>query len=262
MAGLDGDLALALTKRVQQESCLVSVLIQDQTRKTFAYREQEVFPGASLLKIGIADYVKCAWEKNPEILQEKLTVSPKQRVSGAGVMHHLSQNEWSLRDVLALMLSTSDNTAANVLLDRFGRGNVNDWLAEKYPGMQLQRYFIAPVVDGQDNFLTAEALLPAWQALFDGANEFAQLCQTSLHEQTDRTKLVYYADDLQFVGDTFNKTGDLANMEHDCARIQLEQTWFDCIVLTKFDKATTHHHAALKLQQDIGRLLLQKVMSE
>lgn len=259
MAGLDGDLALALTKRVQQESFPVAVLIQDQARKTFAYKEQEVFPGASLLKIGIADYVKCVWESHPEILQEKLTVSPKQRVSGAGVMHHLSQNEWSLRDVLALMLSTSDNTAANVLLDRFGRGKVNDWLAEKYPGMQLQRYFIAPVVDGQNNFLTAEALLPAWQALFDGKNEFTQLCQTSLHEQIERTKLVYYADDLQFTGDTFNKTGDLTNVEHDCARLQLEQTWFDCIVLTKFNEAT-QHQAALKLQQDIGCLLLQKLM--
>lgn len=261
MAGIDGQLALALASRLQIEEFQVAAMIQDNTGKTFTLREQNVFPGASLLKIGIADYVKNIWQQEPGILKQTLHVQSEQRVAGAGVMHHLAQDNWSIRDVVALMLSTSDNTAANILLDHFGIKNVNDWLADTFPGIQLQRNFIAPVVAGKDNFLTAEAFLPAWQALFKQENEFTAFCQTALHEQTERGKLVYYADDLQFTGDMYNKTGDLANVEHDCARLRSGQKWFDCIVLTKFVEPK-EHQAALELQRDIGKLLMQSLMSE
>jgi Beta-lactamase class A len=261
MAGIDEKLALTLTRRLRAEKFQTAAMIQDETGKTYTLKEQEVFSGASLLKIGIADYVKSVWQEKPAILQQTLSVQPGQRVAGAGVMHHLAQTEWSLRDVVSLMLATSDNTAANILLDHFGRENVDQWLTDNFPGLQLQRNFIAPVVAGKDNFLTAEALLPAWQELFTKENEFTAFCQTALHEQTERGKLVYYAEDLQFTGDTFNKTGDLADVEHDCARLKVGQKWFDCIILTKFNDPE-QHQAALELQRDIGKLLMQNLMQK
>lgn len=94
---------------------------------------------------------------------------PEQRVAGAGVMHYLSQTKWSLRDIVALMLGTSDNTAANILLDHFGRKKVSDWLTDNFPGLQLQRNFIAPVVAGKDNF-------------FNGSSAFACLARVIWRE--------------------------------------------------------------------------------
>lgn len=261
MAGMSEKLALELTERLQEEKIQVAVVIQDESGKSFTLKEQKIFPGASLLKVGIADYVKSIWQQKADILKKTLTVRPEQRVAGAGVMHYLSQTKWSLRDIVALMLGTSDNTAANILLDHFGRKKVSDWLTDNFPGLQLQRNFIAPVVAGKDNFLTAAALLPAWQELFGENNEFTFFCQNALHEQTERGKLIYYADDLKFSGDTFNKTGDLVNVEHDCARLKLNQKWFDCIVLTRFT-GLKQHQRALKLQQDIGRMLMQNLLQK
>lgn len=260
MAGLDEQLAVAITQKLRAVDFQTALLLQDQTGKTLTFNEETVFPSASLIKIGIAVYINDVWQKQPEILAEKMVVKSEQRVAGAGVMHHLAQEQWSLRDVLALMLATSDNTAANMLLDYFGQEKINDWLGQNFPGLQVQRHFIAPVIAGRDNFLTAAALLPAWQRLFTKENEFTAVCQTAVHEQVERGKLVYYADDLGFTGETYNKTGDLANVEHDCARFLLGEEWFDCILLTKFSGAD-QHQAALGVQREVGRLLLEKLMA-
>lgn len=259
MTELDEKLAVALTHKLQAVDFQTALMLKDQKGQTLTWHEQEVFPSASLIKVGIAAYVKSVWNKQPGILTEILTVQPDQRVAGAGVMHHLAQTEWSVRDVLALMLSTSDNTAANILIDRFGLTQINEWLAVTYPGLQLQRRFIAPVIDGRDNFLTAAAFLPAWQELLAGTDEYAQVCRTALHEQTERGKLVYYADDLGFSGETFNKTGDLAEVEHDCACLQQGDSWFDCLLLTKFT-GPKQHQQALTLQRQVGKLLLEKLL--
>ena len=189
-----------------------------------------------------------------------MLVTSKERVAGAGVMHHLAQDSWKLRDMVDLMLSCSDNTAANVLLDHFGSRNVSDWLQASYPGVKLQRYFIHPVVDGKDNLITAEALLPVWQSFFVQNDEFDRLVKTALHEQTERGKLVYYAGDVGFTGNTYNKTGDLTDVEHDCARLQLGKDWFDCLILTKF-AGTTQHQSALQMQREVGRVLLNNLQT-
>ncbi|GBG95493.1 beta-lactamase class A [Ligilactobacillus salitolerans] len=258
MRGLNTKLAVELTKLLQKQDFQAALMMQDQTGKTFTFHEQQVFPSASLIKLGIAAFIKEEWRTKPDLLGKKLVVNKDQRVAGAGVMHFLHQSEWSLGDVLALMLSTSDNTAANLLIDTFGLEQIDSWLAEKDTNIKLQRHFISPVIDGRDNFLTAEALLPIWQSLLDGNDEFSRIVAVALHEQIDRNKLVYYADDLQFDGETYNKTGDLANVEHDCARLQRGDAWFDSIVLTKFENSD-QHQAAVHLQHDIGKLLLENL---
>ncbi|MGZ1197131.1 serine hydrolase [Lactobacillus delbrueckii subsp. bulgaricus] len=45
---------------------------------------------------------------------------PKDKIAEGGMLCHLAQRDWMMRDILDLMLSDSDNTATNFLIDFIG----------------------------------------------------------------------------------------------------------------------------------------------
>src|SRR6185436_4056956 len=61
---------------------------------------------------------------------EPLTVTANEKVSGSGVIASEISNgvQLPLRDVLHLMIALSDNTATNMILERFTADAVNQYL--------------------------------------------------------------------------------------------------------------------------------------
>lgn len=45
---------------------------------------------------------------------------PEDKIVEGGMLCHLSQRDWMMRDILDLMLSDSDNTTTNFLIDFIG----------------------------------------------------------------------------------------------------------------------------------------------
>ena len=64
-----------------------------------------------------------------------LTVNPNDKVSGSGISEMSSPNgvQLPLRDVLHLMIVLSDNTATNMILERFSANAVNAYLDKTRP---------------------------------------------------------------------------------------------------------------------------------
>jgi beta-lactamase class A len=53
------------------------------------------------------------------------------QVEGSGQLQHFQTPlEITFQDALTMMMVESDNTATNLVIDKIGRGNVNQWLAE------------------------------------------------------------------------------------------------------------------------------------
>lgn len=92
----------------------------------FGHRENETFISASTIKIAIMVELYRRIDAGEYSLTQPYVLRDEDRAPGSGVMHELHAGlELTLRDVLYLMMSISDNTATNILIDLIGLDNVN-----------------------------------------------------------------------------------------------------------------------------------------
>jgi beta-lactamase class A len=122
-------------------------------------RADEVFPAASLIKVGIAVEVLRRADLGQFSLDERFDTAAEPPVGGGGVLDHLHPAaRFTLRDLCFLMLAVSDNTAANFLLDLVGMGEVNATLSRLgLAHTKLARHFMdfAARAVGRDNVTSA-----------------------------------------------------------------------------------------------------------
>jgi beta-lactamase class A len=94
-----------------------------------ALNADEVFPAASLAKLPIAVEFLRRVDLGQFDLAERWDTSSATRAGGSGVLESLDPTtQLTLGELCTLMLIVSDNTAANVLLDLVGMGEVNESL--------------------------------------------------------------------------------------------------------------------------------------
>ena len=126
-------------------------------------RVDEVFPAASLAKLPIAIELMRRVDMGQFDLRERIDTSDAARVGGAGVLDILDPTtRLTLGELCALMLVVSDNTAANIILDLVGMGEVNETMARlNLTRTKLARAFMdqAARAAGRDNVTSAGDML-------------------------------------------------------------------------------------------------------
>jgi beta-lactamase class A len=86
----------------------------------------ETFPSASVLMIAVALEVFCQMEEGALTLGERLTLDAGHKVIGPGVLAEMADGlAPTIGDLVYLSTAVSDNTAANLLIDRVGTFAVN-----------------------------------------------------------------------------------------------------------------------------------------
>ncbi|HEY7698009.1 MAG TPA: serine hydrolase, partial [Vicinamibacteria bacterium] len=90
-----------------------------------------VFTQASAIKLPVLVELMRQVEAGEQNLEEVVTLSASDIVPGSGVLQHLTPAKVSLtlRDVATLMVTVSDNTATNIVIDRVGMAKVNAEMA-------------------------------------------------------------------------------------------------------------------------------------
>ncbi len=90
-----------------------------ETGESIAHAGDEPFPTASVIKIPILVTVFDLVERGTLSLDDPLTVLALDQVPGSGVLRHLRPGtQITVGDAAWLMMTISDNTATNLLLDR------------------------------------------------------------------------------------------------------------------------------------------------
>jgi beta-lactamase class A len=96
------------------------------TGATYGLRENERVRTASTIKLAIMVTVFDAVEHGRAKWTDKLTLHDGDKVGGTGVLGEFSDSmQFPIRDLVHLMVVVSDNTATNLLLDRFTADAVN-----------------------------------------------------------------------------------------------------------------------------------------
>jgi beta-lactamase class A len=160
------ELRAKFEKRVQEISSrvdgVVGYSIVDLTSgERIGHLDAATFPTASAIKLAIVyELFKQAEEKRID-LEEKITLDRRQAVGGTGVLVEMGTPTLSIRDYAVLMVTLSDNTATNVLIDRVGM----DRIAARMQGLglngtKLRRHMMdtAAARRGDENVSTPDEL--------------------------------------------------------------------------------------------------------
>lgn len=87
---------------------------------------RDVFPTASVIKLPIMVEAFRQHDRGDLSLDERLELIDEEKVTGSGVIQHLSAGlRLTVIDLVTLMIVLSDNTATNLLIERVGRERVN-----------------------------------------------------------------------------------------------------------------------------------------
>ena len=180
---LPSALRAGFERRVQDIAARVDgvvgyAIVDLTTGERIGHLERETFPTASALKLAIVyELFKQADEQRID-LDEKATLDRRQAVGGSGVLVEMGTPTLSIRDYAVLMVTLSDNTATNVLIDRLGM----DRIAARMQGLglggtKLRRHMMdtAAARRGDENVSTPDELVRLLKAMNDGMPKAIEL---------------------------------------------------------------------------------------
>jgi beta-lactamase class A len=225
----------------------VAVYAHDlRTGRTAALDADVPVKTASVIKLGILLDAAEQIRAGQASFDDKLTLTKENQVPGSGVLGQLTAPiTLSLRDVLHLMIAVSDNTAANMAIDRLGLAHINATLrAAGLTQTVLYKKVMVPATEampaeqarfglGKTTAREAAALMERIAAcrLALGGGEAGNgpgdgpLCGAMLHmlrSQQDRNGIPRYIEALDTSGKgtaIANKTGALNQVRNDVALI-------------------------------------------
>ena len=136
----------------------------------FAHLENEAFPTASTIKLTIVYELFKQVEEKKVRLDDTIVLDSARKVGGTGVLTHLGAPALSIRDYAALMVTLSDNTATNVLIDRLGMDAITSRMRSLgLTGTKLRRHMMDTEAArrGDENVSTPEELVRLLRAMHD-----------------------------------------------------------------------------------------------
>ena len=176
----------------------------------------------------------------------------KDYVGGDGVLRAMTAGVTRLtnRDLAALAVSLSDNSATNVLIDRVGMDNVNAWLGRfglKETRLRRHMMDMSAARNGRDNTATPRELVMLLSALYDGRVS-GKATTADFFTMLSMTKKSYIPRLLPAELTIANKPGDLDGVRNDAGIVFVPGRPFALAVMIKSARDE------LEAEQSIARI--------
>ena len=112
---------------LDSSNCDYGFIFKDLATGAFIeMNSDERFNSASIIKLFYLYEALCQVDKKVLFLDDIFLLEGKEKVGGDGVLNMFHDDlELTLKDLLTLMISISDNTATNILFDILGKDNIN-----------------------------------------------------------------------------------------------------------------------------------------
>jgi beta-lactamase class A len=133
--------------------------------------ERESFPTASTIKLAVLYELFKQADEGRVRLDAAAPLDRSHVVGGTGILHALGTPALSLRDYAVLMIAISDNTAANVLIDRLAIASIATRMQSlDLNGIRLRRRMMdsAAAARGDENIATPRDVVRLLRALHAG----------------------------------------------------------------------------------------------
>jgi beta-lactamase class A len=170
---LAAELKTKFERRVQEIASRVDgvvgyVFVDLTSGERITRLERETFPTASTIKLAIVYELYKQAAEGTIRLDEAITLDRGKAVGGSGVLVELGTPTLSIRDYAALMVTLSDNTATNILIDRLGMQQITgrmQGLGLKATKLRRHMMDTAAARRGDENVSTPEDLAGLLQAM-------------------------------------------------------------------------------------------------
>jgi beta-lactamase class A len=231
---------------------VLGVAVLDLTDgKTLLVNGDEVFPQASSIKIAVLAelYRQEQQARNGASgnarLADLYTVRKEDLVADSDIMLGLTPGVTRVtnRDLATMMIAVSDNSAANVLIERLGMENVNSMLASvglKNTHLRRKMMDLNAAREGRENVATPREMMTLLEAIYRNrlfskelTDDFMNLLATSWEQNSKRSAMVRgFPAGVR----SAEKPGELEGVRADSGYVFATNRPYILCVMTTYDK--------------------------
>lgn len=265
------ELRPAIEARIARHDGIVAVAIIDpKSGESLSIRGDEPFPAASIIKVPILVELFHQVQNGKISLDDPMVMIEADKVPGSGMLQYLTTpHQLTVRDAAFLMITLSDNTATNMILDKVGLRSVG----ERMEALGLPRTKVH-----SKTFMRSTSIAPDSSAKYGlgviTANEIARLLvllyqgkvvsPEASQEMIEIMKKQFYEEGIPRLipaATVAHKTGSLNASRHDCGIVYSQARDYVLCVLTRENKDTSWgiDNEAHRLISDIAGLVHHRV---
>jgi beta-lactamase class A len=220
-----------------------AIVIKDlETGWQIDFNKDEDIPSASLVKIPIMMAYFCAAQEGKLKLSDTIELKAADRVDGSGpVKLGLPGSSYTIEDLIYSMITQSDNTAANMLINRFGIDELNRYFAKfglKHTNLSRKMMDFKLRKHGIENYTTVADMAYILEELYDGKfinKKISEMCLKLLAGQKVNDRIPKRLPPGVIVA---HKTGLENGVCHDVGIVYTKKGSFLICVMTKHNYTT------------------------
>ncbi|MCG8542180.1 MAG: class A beta-lactamase-related serine hydrolase [Clostridia bacterium] len=220
-------IARKLEKFILNEDAHVSVILKDldKSELIYTYNESIQVPSASTIKIVIMIEAINQTMKGKFSFHDLIDIRNEDRVEYS-IVTELEINRFTFKDLITLMITVSDNTATNILIDLLGIENINRLARDlnlKDTLLQRRMMDFQEAKLGKENYTSPYDMAKTLELIYNKEILNGNMCRLMidiLKKQKDKGMLSRY---LPSGIEIAHKTGELENLNHDIGIIFLEE---------------------------------------
>lgn len=221
---------------------MVGIVIKDLNMNwEFSINKDRLFPSASLAKIPIMLACFQANKEGKINLEDTIKLKGSDKVSGSGVLKDMPAGRaFTIGKLIELMVCNSDNTAANVLIDRLGFDYLNDYFKKsglKNTNLSRKMMDFKYRRNGVENYTTPADMAYILEKIYRKkilSGDRSKKCLKLLRQQKINDRIPAKLPPSTIVA---HKTGLEQNVCHDAGIVYTPKGNFLICVLTKNAKS-------------------------
>lgn len=217
---------------------------------------------ASVIKIFIMASVYHQVNNNEITLDEKLVLKNEDKVGGTGSLSgREGGTEFTIRQLIEVMITESDNTSTNMLIDKLGFDKINAFIVDQgCKGTILQRKMMDQErIDKRiENLTSAKDLILILERLYNGecvSPEYDEEMLGIMKKQKNRSRIPALLPQDTVVA---NKTGDLSRVVNDAGIVYTDKGDF---IISVLSRDSSNPSQAGKTIAEIARVLFEEQLS-
>jgi beta-lactamase class A len=246
-----------LIQTAEESGGTVGVSLAASSGERFAHRGDRRFRAASTVKVPVMVELFRQVERGEQSLTERHALRDEDRTPGSGVLLHLHTGvEVTVADLLYLMISISDNTATNLLIERVGMDNVNRTMRELGMGQSTLGRLMKgrrAQAEEHENWATPDEYASLMEAILTRQAAQPGSCEAMLamlEKQHSTNRIARYLPPGTRWG---SKTGQIDGVTNDVGFVMSDRGF---LIISVFGEDLPDQHVGEQLIGDLTRAAL------